>query len=212
VTIQGRFQLITPILSAVFGGQTIPLHASATAQVEYLPDVGAAVAPPAPNPNCSANPTTITAGESVTFTDSSTGSPTQWTWDFGDGTAASTEQNPTHQYMTAGHYTVRLTAINLTATVGPKNCASITVNAAAVPTPTPAVTPTPTPACIHPPNVIGDSPSTANAKFSAWTWKGYVSSSDMTTGPKNKIQAQNPDSTQCVIPSDWVVNLHWRLP
>ena len=42
------------------------------------------------------------------FTDTSTGGPTSWLWDFGDGTS-STSQNPSHAYTTAGSYTVTLT-------------------------------------------------------------------------------------------------------
>ena len=45
------------------------------------------------------------------FTDTSTGTPTSWTWDFRDGTT-STDQNPTHTYSTAGNYTVSFTASN----------------------------------------------------------------------------------------------------
>ncbi len=47
-------------------------------------------------------------GNTVTFTDNSSGDPISWEWDFGDGTT-STEQNPSHQYFSAGTYTVRLT-------------------------------------------------------------------------------------------------------
>ncbi|MFA5346673.1 MAG: PKD domain-containing protein [Methanoregula sp.] len=52
----------------------------------------------------------------VKFTDLSTGSPTQWAWDFGDG-GTSSEQNPAHIYTTFGssstsRYTVTLTATN----------------------------------------------------------------------------------------------------
>jgi PKD repeat protein len=47
----------------------------------------------------------------VTFTDQSTGYPTSWQWDFGDA-GTSTLQNPTHQYTTAGNYTVTLTVSN----------------------------------------------------------------------------------------------------
>lgn len=47
----------------------------------------------------------------VQFTDKSTGAPTAWKWDFGDG-ASSTEQNPKHTYTTLGTYTVTLTASN----------------------------------------------------------------------------------------------------
>ena len=50
-----------------------------------------------------------TAPLDVTFTDRSTGNPTSWHWEFGDG-ATSTEQNPGHTYTSAGHHTVALTA------------------------------------------------------------------------------------------------------
>lgn len=47
----------------------------------------------------------------VQFTDKSTGSPTSWEWNFGDGTS-STTKNPTHTYSKAGKYTVSLTVEN----------------------------------------------------------------------------------------------------
>ena len=42
------------------------------------------------------------------FKDESTGGPTTWHWDFGDG-GTSAEQNPSHTYSVAGNYTVTLT-------------------------------------------------------------------------------------------------------
>ena len=52
---------------------------------------------------------TLVNGEAtLTFTDASTGSPTSWLWDFGDGTT-STDQNPVKTFTTSGIYTVRLT-------------------------------------------------------------------------------------------------------
>ncbi len=47
----------------------------------------------------------------VHFTDTSTGTPTSWLWDFGDGSASS-EQNPSHVYEEAGTFDVTLTATN----------------------------------------------------------------------------------------------------
>ncbi len=47
----------------------------------------------------------------VAFTDNTTGEPTEWNWNFGDGTY-STQQNPVHTYSAAGNYTVTLTATN----------------------------------------------------------------------------------------------------
>jgi PKD repeat protein len=46
----------------------------------------------------------------VQFTDTSTGSPTSWAWDFGDGTT-STDRNPQHTFA-AGTHTVTLRATN----------------------------------------------------------------------------------------------------
>ncbi|MDP9230650.1 MAG: PKD domain-containing protein, partial [Bacteroidota bacterium] len=47
----------------------------------------------------------------VKFQDMSTGNPTSWSWDFGNG-ATSTIQNPSTTYFTPGLYTVILTATN----------------------------------------------------------------------------------------------------
>lgn len=60
-----------------------------------------------------ANPTTVSAGGSVAFTDISTNSPTSWSWTFTGGVpATSTAQNPTVTYASAGTYAVTLTATN----------------------------------------------------------------------------------------------------
>lgn len=47
----------------------------------------------------------------VQFTDTSTGSPTSWSWTFGDG-GTSTAQNPSHTYTAVGTYAVSMTATN----------------------------------------------------------------------------------------------------
>jgi PKD repeat protein len=56
-------------------------------------------------------PSTPSAGQIVQFTDTSTGAPTVWTWDFGDGVQGA-EQNPRYVYPNSGTYTVTLTVIN----------------------------------------------------------------------------------------------------
>jgi len=63
--------------------------------------------------NFTANTTTGPAPLAVQFNDTSTGNPTAWLWDFGDG-ATSTEQNPVHTYTAPGNYTVGLTVSNET--------------------------------------------------------------------------------------------------
>lgn len=62
-----------------------------------------------------ANFTFTAAGLDVNFTDVSLNAPTAWSWDFGDGSAISTVQNPLHTYAAEGEYTVCLTATNATA-------------------------------------------------------------------------------------------------
>lgn len=55
--------------------------------------------------------TSVTSGLTVAFSDASTGTPTTWFWDFGDGTT-STLQNPVHTYTTQGTFNVCLTVTN----------------------------------------------------------------------------------------------------
>ncbi|HVS16820.1 MAG TPA: IPT/TIG domain-containing protein [Thermoanaerobaculia bacterium] len=45
----------------------------------------------------------------VQFIDESTGEINAWTWNFGDGSPTSTQQNPSHDYAAAGNYSVSLT-------------------------------------------------------------------------------------------------------
>lgn len=60
----------------------------------------------------SASPRSGAAPLTVQFTDLSTGSPTMWSWDFGDGTTEGMLGNPVHTYTKDGTYTVSLTASN----------------------------------------------------------------------------------------------------
>ena len=65
-------------------------------------------------PTCSKFHQQVTNGTaplSVQFNDASTGSPTSWSWEFGDGNTSS-KQNPIHTYYTSGTFTVTLTASN----------------------------------------------------------------------------------------------------
>lgn len=62
---------------------------------------------PLPTPNY----TQSSNNQTVTFTDQTTGLPSSWLWDFGDGNI-STQQNPVHTYASTGTYTVCLTSTN----------------------------------------------------------------------------------------------------
>jgi len=69
------------------------------------------VTPPVANFLISSN--SIETGQSVSFTDQSSNSPTSWLWTFENGDpATSTEQNPTVTYNAAGSFAVTLVATN----------------------------------------------------------------------------------------------------
>ncbi|TAJ43450.1 PKD domain-containing protein [Methanofollis fontis] len=82
--------------SNAFGNDTMT-------ESEYI----AVTAPPL-EANFSANSTAGTAPFTVSFTDTSVGTPTAWSWAFGDN-ATSTEQHPLHTYLMPGAFTVNLT-------------------------------------------------------------------------------------------------------
>jgi PKD repeat protein len=71
-----------------------------------------------------------TNGQMATFTDTSTGGPTVWAWNFGDGTTSAIE-NPTQTYLTAGTYTVTLTVSNSAGTSSSTKTQSVTVSTSA---------------------------------------------------------------------------------
>lgn len=51
-------------------------------------------------------------GGTTVFTNNSTGSPTSFEWDFGDGSPTETSENPTHLYASSGTFLVQLTVSN----------------------------------------------------------------------------------------------------
>ncbi|WP_082092987.1 PKD domain-containing protein [Methanosarcina siciliae] len=84
-------------------------------KTDYITVLEASTPEPEPVAAFTADVTNGDAPLTVNFTDQSTGSPTSWFWDFGDG-ANSTEQNPVHTYASAGSYTVNLTVENAAGT------------------------------------------------------------------------------------------------
>jgi PKD repeat protein len=218
VGVAGEFVLLTPLLSGLFGGQTIDLSSSATAQIAYLPPFTAAAPPPAPVVAFTATNVTGLAPLDVTFTDQSSGAPIAWVWDFGDGNTSNT-QHPVHTYASAGTYDVTLTVVNATDSASLTKVGYIVVDPTS-PTPTPSGSATPTPSasaspgpspspgCANPPNVIGETPGDATILLAGagFTPQGF---GDLTNGQKNKVQSQNPDHTQCVALGS-TVTFHYR--
>jgi PKD repeat protein len=94
---------VTLTVSTSTGQQSINAHTvSVTTATPGSPPVSAAFA---------ISPSTAAVRANVAFTDQSTGSPTSWQWNFGDGSFSSA-QNPTHAYNTQGSYGVSLTVFN----------------------------------------------------------------------------------------------------
>lgn len=72
-----------------------------------------ATVPDAPVADFYGTPTSGYAPLTVSFTDTSSNSPTSWEWDFdNDGTVDSYDQNPQHTYNEIGGYDVKLTVSN----------------------------------------------------------------------------------------------------
>ncbi|MFI5167239.1 MAG: PKD domain-containing protein [Thermoanaerobaculales bacterium] len=89
--------------------------ASTQVSINVTSSCGATSAPTAGFTYTPANPK---IGDVIQFTDASSGSPTSWAWNFGDGapplvpSRTSTAKNPTLSYSKAAAYTVTLTATN----------------------------------------------------------------------------------------------------
>jgi len=83
------------------------------ASVQILIAVFAAAPPLAAN--FTGTPTSGEVPLTVVFSDNSTGSPSSWSWNFGDGNTSSL-QNPLHTYSRAGTFAVNLTVGDGTAT------------------------------------------------------------------------------------------------
>jgi PKD repeat protein len=85
----------------------------------------------APTPDFTRSLTNPFVGQSVTFTDLSTGNPTSWSWDFNDdGTEDSNVQNPSHMYAAPGTYSIKLTASNQFGSKSVTKPSAITVHVA----------------------------------------------------------------------------------
>ncbi len=94
----------------------------------------------APVAGITASPTSGAAPLTVTFADASTGGPTGWAWDFGDGSTSSVQFPPPHTYSVANTYTVSLIASNGSGSSAPAT-KTITVGSAPPPPPPPGGAP-----------------------------------------------------------------------
>lgn len=91
-----------------FGDSSVQLRTPGT------PEGPGGGGPTPPTANFTGSPTTVLVGETVDFTDTSSGSPTSWSWSFEGGSpSGSTAQDPPLiTYNTIGTYNVSLTVSN----------------------------------------------------------------------------------------------------
>jgi PKD repeat protein len=127
VSISCSFGVITPIISNAVG-RVVTVSAASTFPIRTgLISPGAG--PSVPGSAFTAMPTTLSTGQTVVFTDTSTGGPTAWSWDFdGNGTTDSTIQNPSFTYNTAGSFQACLVAGNAAGFDATPFCVAINVS------------------------------------------------------------------------------------
>jgi len=134
--------------------------------------VNAAVS--SPQSAFSANTTSGTVPLAVLFHDDSTNEPTEWLWDFGDG-STSDNQDILHIYTTAGNYTVNLTVKNTAGTSSHRVEKFITAGESVIPWPTTGTTPAPV-AAFTANRTEGDRPlavkftDTSTKTPTSWIW------------------------------------------
>lgn len=132
----------------------------------------------------------------VSFTDSSTGSPTSWSWDFdNDGTPDSSDQNPTTDFLVPGYYTVNLTATNGCGSDSEVKSNYITAGLLPTAVFSANVTSGSTPLVVH----FTDSSSTGFPTTITWSW-------DVNNDGTPDYTTQNPDHTYTVA-GTYTVNL-----
>ena len=108
----GELNDVTSTKQNLSGATGMVVMASQEAARTYWhTDLALGGAPAPVSADFTASPDGGTAPVTVAFRDTSSGSPTSWRWDFGDGTS-STQRNPSHTYTAAGSYTVILRAAN----------------------------------------------------------------------------------------------------
>lgn len=125
-------------------------------------------------------PSTGKAPLAVQFTDRSTGNPTSWSWDFGDGTTSNV-QFPAHTFTTGGSYDVKLTITRGT------ESASTTqkVNVGGVPN----TDFTATPLQLNPNENVQFTDTTTNAP-TAWSWDFGDTATSMLQNPSHAYQVK----------------------
>ena len=126
----------------------------------------------------------VTSGDvplTVQFTDTSTGRPTSWLWDFGDKNT-STDQNPKYTYTKEGSYTVSLTANNTVGSNTLIKSSYITVNSLRSPIAAFSASPTSGKATLK----VKFTDKSTGGTPASWTWNFGDGKSSSTKNPEHK--------------------------
>ncbi|MDQ3110504.1 MAG: PKD domain-containing protein [Bacteroidota bacterium] len=122
----------TPSPSYIFANPGAYTTSLVVTNVFGCTDTSAQLVTVLPQPQAGFVNTLVCAKDLVSFTDTSTGAPSQWTWDFGDGSPVDLNQSPSHTYLVGGTYTIILIAGNSAGCIDTLQT-SITVNSVPVP-------------------------------------------------------------------------------
>ncbi|TAL60315.1 MAG: PKD domain-containing protein, partial [Bacteroidetes bacterium] len=145
-----------------------------------------------PIPIAAFSPFSVCFNNAIPFTDNSTGNPTQWLWDFGDGTS-STQQNPSHTYSAPGTYT---TSLIISTANGCKDTINQVMNINPLPNPNFSSPPV----CIGNPSLFTDLSSIATGSINGWSWNfGEQSSSSNISTLQNPSHTYSQGGTYTVI-------------
>lgn len=145
-------------------------------------------------------PSTVCAGEMVTFSDATNNCPTSWNWTFGNGNPGTATGNGPHtvSFATAGTYTISLTAANAAGS----NTTNQTITVMPAPTPTVSISQTggPTPAC-HEEQLTFTATGTNTGSNPVYEWK--VNGAVVGTGTTYSAALfYNLDQITCELTSD----------
>ena len=119
----------------------------------------------------------------VAFTDTSSNTPTSWSWTFGDGSPLSTVQNPSHAYSAPGNYSVTLTATNAS---GPSTPLTVGISVV-IPVPASSYTFVQTPGT----NTVTFTDTSTNSPNS-WAWDFGDSTTSTTQSPVHTFLNPGP--------------------
>ena len=149
--------------------RNLPTRTFRLSSVIYPGGLGSAGANHVPVVTATGAPTAIAPGATVTFVGAATdadGDTLTYSWNFGDGSAASTVQSPTHVYSSAGTYTATLSVSDGHSGTG-TSAVAIAVNGTGGTAPVASFAPDPTSGAAP---LAVDVDGSASTNTVGWTW------------------------------------------